>query len=501
MVKLLELPTELLLQIVSYVAGQDSLDGTPFHGHSKDGDDAVYIAIQDLYNLCLVSHQLRDLAQPLLFQDFDEDHLSGDNRSIITFTRTITLRPDLAACVKVVDTTYPGIEPLVDESHPPESLPSKDLEVFRGLIRDLNVGPEEQRWLKAIESRDLSVFLALLLSRTPNLTTLGLPAAELSMKPVSHLFTQIPSFLSKLKHLIVDGLELFSGYDIATYQEFLTLPILKDLIIDNGDLIEANCPKWTPASLSIELPFFKLCHIDPDSMKRFVRACRSLKSFTLANFSPDPRQGRYGGTPNMQFNASQLYTELLAHKDTFESLHLEENHPDSTKIGSLREFFVLNKVTIQQRLLPPKPQFPASLETLYITDCQTSIRITAQHISDECRKGLLPALKTFTVLTHDITQPIKLPGQRIPTGQTPEECFHSVRNKFTGTGVEFQICPYAIEDDDDDDYYDDEDLDAYEYDYDSDDDYYGSSMGRSGMASALFQALRDSGYDMQHVSS
>ncbi|PLB51199.1 hypothetical protein P170DRAFT_425457 [Aspergillus steynii IBT 23096] len=506
MVKLQDLPTELLSHIVSYVADDHSLDQASLNGRSKDDkrsmddddddDDDIgdIVAFRDLYNLCLVSHKFRDLAQPLLFQDFDEDYLTGDNRSIICFTRAVTLRPDLAACVKTVDTSSTGIELPMDMPHPPERLRPEDIRLFTRAVQDLDVGDDVMKWLMAVENRDLSVFLALLLSKTPNVSTLAIPAGEFHMKPVSHLFTQIPSFLSKLEHIILGGDQLYTGYNMATYQEFFNLPLLKDLIVDYGNLVEANCPRWARGSLSIESPLFRLCHIDCGSMRRFVRGCRALKSFTLANFSPDPRQGRYDEDGRKQFKAAQLHAELLAHKDTLKFLRFEQNHPDSTKIGSLREFSVLEKITIQHQLLPAKPQFPPSLKTLYVTDCNTSIRNMVQHVADECRQGLLPALKTFKVLTLDITQPIKLPGQRIPNGQTPEQCFLSIRNKFIGTNVEFQICPYAIEDDDEDDFYDD--LDPYEYNYDSEDDFYGAPMGGSRMASALLQALRSEGYDM-----
>ena len=73
MAKLRDLPTEILSHIVSYVAFDNSLDGAPLNGRSKDDkgsvDDDDVIGdldeFRDLYNLCFVSRKFRDLAQPL----------------------------------------------------------------------------------------------------------------------------------------------------------------------------------------------------------------------------------------------------------------------------------------------------------------------------------------------------------------------------------------------------------------------------------------------------
>ncbi|KAH8429472.1 uncharacterized protein LDX57_007134 [Aspergillus melleus] len=392
MVKLHDFPTELLAHIVSYVGVDGPLDGSPYIGGLKDDWESIghdeEVEIEALCSLCLVSRKFRALAQPVLFEHFVEEHWFGDYQTLVTFTRTVTLRPDLGACVRTIDTRSTGSErpPMGMPGMPhPLSIKSEDLEVFKQAVRDLQVSSEEQaRWFKAVENRDFSVFMALLLSKTPNIHTLVLPAGEFFVKPVSHLFTQIPSFLSKLKSIVLAGDSLYSGYDIAIYRDFLSLPLLKDVIVDYGDLVEAKCPSFAPGSLPIQSLFFKLCHIDAGSMQTLVRGCKELTSFALTNFARNPRHGRYDHGDIKQFNAAQLHTELLAHKDTLKKLHFEENYPDSTKIGSLRDFPVLDQISIQHQLLPPKPQFPPSLKTLFITDCNTSIRDMAQHIADDC---------------------------------------------------------------------------------------------------------------------
>jgi len=111
-------------------------------------------------------------------------------------------------------------------------------------------------------------------------------------------------------------------------------------------------------------------------------------------------------------------------------------------------------------LLPPHPQFPQSLRTLHITDCNSSIRNMVQNIAKDCKNGLYPKFTDFKVLAMDITRPIKLPGQRIPPGQTPEQCFLSLRDMFKGTTVDFHIMPYNLPGFDD---YDDSDLDYEDY--------------------------------------
>jgi hypothetical protein len=90
-----------------------------------------------------------------------------------------------------------------------------------------------------------------------------------------------------------------------------------------------------------------------------------------------------------------------------------------------------------------------------------------QNIAADCKNGLYPKLTHIKVFAIDITQPIKLPGQRIPEGKTPEQCFLALKDMFKGTNVNFRILPYELPDFDD---YDDLDLE-YDEDLGFEEDY------------------------------
>lgn len=76
----------------------------------------------------------------------------------------------------------------------------------------------------------------------------------------------------------------------------------------------------------------------------------------------------------------------------------------------------------------------------------------------------------------DVTLPIKLPGQRVPQGKTPYECFLELQGFFKGTKVDFQICPYEMPD------FDEEDSDVEDGfdDLDDDDGYIAGGFPGSG---------------------
>lgn len=102
------LPIELVHLIVSFlVQPEDDLDllsgaqtTKAKDGHTKKLDDDEYEddeydAIETLCNVCLVSRQFREVAQPLLFRELYDDGMAGDLTPSIPFTKAIYRRPDL----------------------------------------------------------------------------------------------------------------------------------------------------------------------------------------------------------------------------------------------------------------------------------------------------------------------------------------------------------------------------------------------------------------------
>lgn len=495
MARIESLPIELVHLILSFlVQPDDDLDllsggqtTKAKDGHTKkldDDDDEYdddeleddeYDGIETLSNVCLVSRQFREIAQPLLFRELYDDGMGGDVTPIIPFTKTIYRRPDLAKHVQQIN-----IMPLSFHPGCPDSLDAEDSEFFKSIIKDLQLADEEETWISAMKKGDISIFVPLLANKAPNLRALHLPVRKFSIQPFIQLFHRNPEFLSNLESVWFESDDELSGFDIAAYEKFLTLPKVTSSTFEYGDLSDTSFPStWLPGTLETQDFAFHHCHIDAGAIKKLMQACKQLKTFTYNNFSLDPNDRRImraGTAP--EFNAKEAQEAALLHKDTLDLFHLEYSMeiPDvddieqlvssHVKVGSFRDFSVLETILIPHASLPPHPEFPSSVKILHITDCNSSIQEMTQNIATDCKKGLYPKLTNVKVFAIDITQPIKLPGQRVPEGKTPEQCFLALKEMFKGTNVNFQILPYELPDFDDyvdlDDY--DEDL-GYEEDF------------------------------------
>jgi hypothetical protein len=457
-----------------------------------DSDDDRYDnEFEDLRNLCLVSHRFRDLAQPLLFRNFDDDGLDGDIYKAVSFAKVIYRRPELGKYVQFLSLRVPEL-PGPWNPQPRETTP-EDIEFFKGVVQGFGLGDESRAWMKAIEATDPGIFLALMANKTPNLRYLNMPGGQIFMNPLKYLMKRDSSLLSKLESICIECEPEHAGYNIAGFQDFLTLPGVQTLVAENGDLLDEKFPStWKPRSLSTEIVNLLHCHMDAGALHRFMLACKKVRHFSYASFSlhPDDQRVRPQTT---EFNATQGYEGALLHKDTIEKFELEfelnqsrwevenlaEHINSRPKVGSFREFPALQKIVVQHEMLPAHPQFSPALRSLRITDCYISIRNMVQKIATDTLNGLYPNLTSFIVLAVDVTQPIRLPGQRIPPGQTPEQCFLSLKDMFKGTKVDFEILPYRMpapedfDDEDTEDDYDDED------DFDDYDDEF-PSMGLGG---------------------
>ncbi|KAJ5680842.1 hypothetical protein N7536_011981 [Penicillium majusculum] len=495
MARIESLPIELVHLVVSFlVQPEDDLDllseGQTTKAKDKDGhakkldddeydddedEDDEYDAIETLRNVCLVSRQFREVAQPLLFRELYDDGMEGDLTPIIPFTKTVYRRPDLGKHVHQIT-----ILPLSFHPGGPDSLAAEDSEFFKGIIKDLQLADEEETWISAMNKCDISIFIALLANKAPNLRGLHLPVRKFSIQPFIQLFHRNPEFLSNLEYFWIESDDELSGFDIASYEKFLTLPKVTFSTFEYGDLFDTSFPStWLPGTLETQQLAFHHCHIDAAALKKLMQACKKLKTFTYNNFSLDPNDRRITRTGTVpEFNVKEAQEAALLHKDTLELFHLEYSMEitdvddieqlvsSHVKVGSFRDFSVLETIIIPHVSLPPRPEFSSSVETLHITDCNSSIWELTRNIATDCKKGLYPKLTNVKVFAIDITQPIKLPGQRVPEGKTPEQCFLALKEMFKGTNVNFQILAYKLPDFDDygdlDDY--DEDL-GYEEDF------------------------------------
>ncbi|CAD0048301.1 unnamed protein product [Aureobasidium pullulans] len=104
------LPNEIWFQVVGYINSPNTTSECDDPEVCCDDNDCSNTAQQDLINLCLVSEQIRAIAQPLLYSGFWlHKYYQRDQRSfraarketrLERFLRTLISRPDLAVEVK-----------------------------------------------------------------------------------------------------------------------------------------------------------------------------------------------------------------------------------------------------------------------------------------------------------------------------------------------------------------------------------------------------------------
>ncbi|OOQ90073.1 hypothetical protein PEBR_05018 [Penicillium brasilianum] len=471
MVKRQDLPPELLRRIIFFIAPTKRsnlgrrLGGNYQEANDHDLDDdyawdegqgrVFGPPYDDLQRLCLTSHLFRDLAQPFLFHSFKNSDLDGGLGQTVSFIRALYLRPDLGQHVRYIDMMFPVGEQF-------ELVNTEDFALFEVAIKDLRLGENEGNWLSGLKVLDLTVLTALVVNKTPHLREMSLVAGELSVNPICHLLDHSPSLLSELETISIEGAETVD-FDLAPYHKLFTLPKLKEVRLEfaniSGEILPAT---WAPGTITAEKFEFNCCHIDVAGVRKFMQACKRLTSFIYRDFREDSHVDMPMLSRKPEFNALQLYEAILPHKESLEDLelsfaydpwdlmNLEERLARRGKLGSFRDFANLEAVSIAHALLPAHPEFPPSLKILHVGDCESSIRDMVGNIAVDFQKGLYPNLTEFGVFSTDITEPIKLPGQIIPAGQTPEECFTSLRDLFKGTKVDFQIILDNLEQDSED---------------------------------------------------
>ncbi|KAJ5755448.1 hypothetical protein N7533_004991 [Penicillium manginii] len=446
--------------------------------NEEDEDD--YESLDSLYSMCLVSKKFRDIAQPLLLANFTDDGALGSIEETVRFANCLSGNSDLGQFVQDITIGSPIMfDPEISDGD--FEVSEEQIQLLTTAIKALGLGAEEDKWISAVKNcdkyRDIPVYAALILNKTPNLRHLVMPGTLSSVNPFPELFRRNPSFLRRLEKFGMEGQRPAEGYDYASYADFFALPSLKIVMFENGDLQSRTCPStWEPRTFNIEELIFRDSMIDAVSLGRLTGACKNLKVFLLNNFDAHTEPIDHPNGASL-FNAADAHKALLPHKDTLEHLRIEFPRgvrdlmdwqrflSSRAKIGSLREFSVLSDIHLQQAIVPVHPQFPPTLKRLFITDCNSSVINLVKNIAKDCRKGLYPDLVEFRMLSVDITQPVQLPGQRIPENKTPEQAHQSLVDLFKDTKVEFCIAPFNQPS------MDEMLMDAYGGDYDDDEDW------------------------------
>ncbi|KAJ5100190.1 hypothetical protein N7456_006242 [Penicillium angulare] len=449
---MVELPVEILLGIFTFAlqSENDEPDQNEYYLRIPSSPEVR----RNLRNLCLVSQRFRDVAQPLLFRTFDEDSKTLEKTR--SFIRTLCLRPDLGHHVQNL-VVIPR-----DESWDVwvEPFPSEDQAILKALIEDHQLDDGHQGWLSALPcSPFMNFHMALAAILTPNVTQLSVSGA---IVPTSYVNAskQVPAYLSKVTQLNIISHQRHPIVKLNRYQaDLLTIfPQLKGIYFSRTDFFDGQF--WEPGTLNSERIEFHQCYMDNNFLQMFMGAHKTITAFKYSTFELNPRLFRFGAPifgPRVQFNAAQALEALSIHKSSLTSFqveferkerfwdhHLKTFNPNQIKFGSFRQFVKLKSITVGHEYLPTHPEFPTSLETLIINDCNVlnlPIQDLACNIANDYRKGLYPHLHFIQITGYEIEpNPVSAADRQYrPFPKSRDEAFVAIQSLFEGGNVKIQI--------------------------------------------------------------
>lgn len=392
MPKLLDLPNELLILIVS------NFD----HWQWKS----------ELQALCLTSKLLREIAQSLLYCRYVREvkckcchkNASPPGRIVpmILFTRTLITRPDLAARVRRA--TFDASEDEFDEDDVRKA--QFDAYTIKVLAEGFQRLPEDDRarWFMEAVAMMSNPYLILLSTLMPNLEQLNLTIDEEGLADFEPLFTDwSPSsikqpFLMNLKSLNIRDLTRTESDALEGLVDAMALPQLEEftLVYLNGDAEGCPCFTFAPGSLNIS----KLCLLDAcldaESLESIVAGCKRLEYFTYYGANFDGSNIEDSG----QFDPSELICILDCQKKSLRSIRCnldwEDVHPPDwkqcSKYGSFEEFDKICHLDLDQYPWAENQGLPASLHCLAIGNISFPIVDTIISLNQRTCTGYSPLL-------------------------------------------------------------------------------------------------------------
>lgn len=456
MPNILSLPPELVAHICSSL---DSETPRPAAGH--DGESGINRrkeAQTTLYHICLASRKLCAIAQPILYRSFHVNcKEQDDGRTVLSFARTISLRPDLAKQVTSL-AIEDSVGPMYGGLNHGESLTAEDYIFFKNVATE-SLGFSESDVTRFLPKRygHIFAFADFLIGISPNIQvlTIGQPG----FRYLETLLRYRPSALSRLEHLKVNVDDADSGYEIRNYSQFLLLPSLKRAEFELGDLIGEYFPtKWTTEGLKLHSIGFRGCFMDADAATKLMQACGALKKFFYLNWALDPAEQRAKITipQDPEADAAQFYEAALLRKDTLEELSLsfyrDPMHTNvssltnymarSAKLGSFGDFAALRKLEISQAICPLHPTLPPNIETFTIVDCPLSFIETINAVILDVRSGFYPKFTSFNIFTSDPRTAIGVNDQRHRSDITEDDFLYTldfIQQSLEPFKVKFQL--------------------------------------------------------------
>ena len=364
------IPTEILQLIFScfcvHCRGE-----TDFPGPEQDPNQPSWYSLErhTLFSLCLISRRFREIAQPILYHEFIPGYgrswrsklYSWDDR-LTSFSRTVKIRRDLAACVKWIYIRPELLKPIFDEDT--RDVPERPRRVYElAKTRALNrVGDIVAIMLAQLSKLErCSVLFGGISAET--VRDSALQAAGVSCLPV----TTIDVSGSATKRTAADHM-LNLDYRARPFIE-----LSKRLETLNLHMCGST---WSPpASPAPSLPNLRTLRITHSrytdgGLKRILSSCTGLQTFVYKATYPPPslRQGimEFG---HDHFSASDAAKNLNRFHSTLKSLYLDLRFRLVIPFDHNRRFepiFTFRRFSVLEHLF-------LSLGELYDLSCKVSI--------------------------------------------------------------------------------------------------------------------------------
>ncbi|EEP82610.1 predicted protein [Uncinocarpus reesii 1704] len=135
-----------------------------------------HLSSDDLRAICLINKHLRALAEPFLYSIIEFIWSRNQTPTIIPLLRSLLRRPLLASFVRNLVLLGDDFETSLHHYRrevPKLPVAEMDLEEFAESIRETNV-PYGDSWIQKLQAGEMDAFVALLLSRLPNMRGLYL---------------------------------------------------------------------------------------------------------------------------------------------------------------------------------------------------------------------------------------------------------------------------------------------------------------------------------------
>jgi len=357
---------------------------------------------QDLLSLCHVCRAFRQLAQPILFSEFDVDMGPGELYAnnfmpLALFTRTVLSRVDIRKATRRVFVRGQD-DPMISEGgRDTSSLTTDTLTFLVDEIKKL-----DPRCSTDIRSGEINPILAVLVANLERLETLRISYVTDYMTSLLDMFDtgMAQSYFSKLisidlELVCVDADPAMEVIYSDRILPLLTLPRLQQFWVNRclGDSAyhsEEGIPPKTMNFSSISLVHSCL---DCMTLTEIILASKRLKVFTYS-VSVDIIENLENTDP---INTEELIEALSCHAETLNEAHISMKERSRARAESVErpttfESFLplrnLRYLDIEQAAIIDAPELPESLKMLRIKTCNRPIFELAEFLVKESRGRL-----------------------------------------------------------------------------------------------------------------